>query len=149
MPLEPPPRDELGNIQPHDHVGIAADDGIIRRVSEQQIVADGKTGQRRLSSMVFKTSSGPNGGMSVDLERSIIEAGIDPKGYVTTPRWMGSIRFLAGALRDEQMQVGFNPLPDNPHHGEVWGEISRSKVRQLRRICEWFVPIANTAISDE
>ncbi len=99
MALQPPPRDPQGEVLPHDHIGIASDDGIIRRISENQVVAD-STGQRRVSSKAFKPSSGPNGGMSVDLEKLIIEANQDPRAYVTTPRWTGSARFEAGALRE-------------------------------------------------
>ncbi len=60
--------------------------------------------------------------MSVDLQQQIEEAGLDARTYVTTPRWVGSLRFEASALRDEGFLVGFDPLPENPHHGEVWGK---------------------------
>lgn len=147
MPLEPPPRDDEGNAVPHDHADIGAADGIIRRISGQQVVADPKTGGRRLSSMVFKPSSGTNGGMSVDLQCSIEEAGLDARADVTTPRWTGSVRFAAGALRTEPFQVGFDPLPDNPHHGEVWGQFSRARQRKLTTMCAWFVAIEDIAIA--
>ena len=149
MPLEPPPRDALGNVQPHDNAGISAGHGIIRRISEQQLVLDEKIGQRRISSLAFKASKGPLGGMSVDLEQSIVDAGLEPKRYVTSPRWIGSIRFLAGALRADDYHVGFDPLPTNPHHGEVWGEFGRDNRRRLRKICHWYVPIDNAQIGDE
>ncbi len=48
MPLEPPPRDVRGEVIPHDHEGILPDDGIIRRISEQQLIRDDKTGGRRI-----------------------------------------------------------------------------------------------------
>lgn len=149
MPLAPPPHDERGNVVPHNHSGIAAEDGVIRRISEQQVVLDEKSGHRRISSMAFKASTGFNGGMSVDLEHSIRDAGLVPQNYVTTPRWVGSIRFQAGDLRVQDFQVGFDPLPDNPHHGEVWGDFSKSKRRRLREICTWFVPIVNVIIGQE
>jgi hypothetical protein len=141
VPLRPPPRDEHGIVVPHDNEGILAEDGVIRRVSERyHVVTDGRGG-RRLSSMAFRASSDPNAGMSVDLESSIIEAGLDPKAYVTTPKWMGSVRLRAGDLRSKGFQVGYVPLPDNPHHGEVWGTFSRGKIRALQSIAEWYVPI--------
>jgi hypothetical protein len=145
--LEPPPRDESsGNVIPHDHTGIGPSDGVIRRISENQIITD-KNGQRRISSKAFQGSSETNSGMSVDLECSIVDAGLDPKVYVTTPRWIGSVRFEAGALRSEGFLVGFHPLPKNPHHGEVWGEFTRLKKRTLQRLCEWFVPIEGVLTS--
>lgn len=147
MPLEPPPRDVRGEVIPHDHEGILPDDGIIRRISEQQLIRDDKTGGRRISSMAFKPSSGPNGGLSVDLQRQVEEAGLDARKFVTTPRWTGSIRFKAGELRAEGFQVGYEPLePDNPYHGEVWGRFTKVKQSRLRQLCEWFVQIDNVSI---
>ncbi|MFN0191317.1 MAG: hypothetical protein ACKVP5_04975 [Aestuariivirga sp.] len=147
MPLLQPPRDAQGRVIPHDHAGIDASDGVIRRVSEQQVVIDEKTGGKRLSSMVFRASSGLNGGMSIDLQTQIEDAGLDARMFVTTPRWIGSLRFEAGALRTASFQVGFDPLPENPHHGEVWGTFSRSNQQKLRELCQWFVLIPGVEIS--
>jgi hypothetical protein len=85
--------------------------------------------------------------MSVDIEPFIVAAGEDPKTYVTTPRWVGSVQFTAGALRGEGFKVGYDPLeetptePANPHHGEVWGDFTKGKQRRLLGMAEWFVPI--------
>jgi hypothetical protein len=140
MALQPPPRDPQGEVLPHDHIGIAPDDGVIRRIAENQLVAD-STGQRRVSTKAFKPSTGPNGGMSIDLEKLIIEAKQDPRAYVTTPRWTGSVRFQAGTLREEEFMVGFDPLPENPYHGEVWGKFTRAQQRRLQELAVWFVAI--------
>lgn len=70
MPLQPPPLDATGNVISHDHPEISGNDGVIRRISERQVVVD-SAGQRRVSSIAFKASSGANGGMSVDLEELI------------------------------------------------------------------------------
>lgn len=141
MPLSPPPRDKQGVI-PHDHREIYPDDLVIRRVSAAWEVDDPKapTG-KRLSLMAFEKSSGPNGGMSVDLKRQIEEAGIDPKLWVTTPRWTGSVTLPIGALRENDFQVGFDPLDDNPYHGAVWGQFSRARKKLLMSICSWLVPL--------
>ena len=149
MPLDPPPLDENGVVVPHDHLGIASEDGIIRRISEEQIVFDQKIGGRRISSMAFKASSGQNAGMSVDLEASILAAGLEPRNYVTTPRWTGSIRYMASRLRVESFSVGYDPLPENPHHGQVWGNFSKAKQRRLQQICEWYVEIDGVVIGTE
>jgi hypothetical protein len=79
--------------------------------------------------------------MSIDLERLIIEAKQDPRAYVTTPRWTGSVRFEAGALREEEFMVGFDPRPENPYHGEVWGKFTRAQQRRLQQLAVWFVAI--------
>lgn len=152
MPLLPPPRDENGNVVPHDHEGILPEHGIIRRIPEHHVVMDEKIGGRRISSMAFKPSSGPNGGLSVDLQQQIEEEGHDAKAYVTTPHWVGSIRFIAGELRGEDFKVGFDPIElktgnqPNPYHGEVWGKFSKGKQNRLRQLCDWFVPIDGVSI---
>lgn len=144
--LTAPPRDENGDVTPHDHAEINNEDGVIRRISEKWVVPD-KDGGKRLSSMAYKASSGQNGGMSVDLEALIVAAGVNPKVHVTTPRWVGSIRFTADGLRAEGFMVGYDPLeedpphPANPFHGEVWGDFSRARQRRMSEIAEWYVSI--------
>jgi hypothetical protein len=147
LPLQPPPRDDQGIVVPHDHDGIAVADGVLRRISDQQLVDDPKSGGRRISSMAFKASTGLNGGMSVDLQQSIEAAGLNARDYVTTPKWMGSLRFEAGCLRAEGFMVGFEPLPDNLHHGEVWGKFSKPQQRRIIAMAVWFVAISGVAIS--
>jgi len=146
MPLQPPPIDEDGAVVPHNHSGIADEHRVIRRISTHQIVTD-KYGVRRLSSLAFKASSGANGGMSVDLEQLIIEAGLVPMDYVTTPRWFGSLVYEVRELRAMNLQVGFEPLEDNPYHGEVWGIFDRPTQRHLCETAVWFVEIEGVAIA--
>jgi hypothetical protein len=144
-----PQRDQHGAI-PHDHPEILSDDLVIRRISPAWTVADPKApGGRRLSSMAFEKSSGPNGGMSVDLKRQIEEAGEDAKVWVTSPRWTASVTFSVGELRAEGFQVGFDPLEDNPHHGEVWGQFTKGKKKKLLGMCVWFVALEGVALGDQ
>jgi hypothetical protein len=134
---------------PHDHPEIGPADGIIRRIPEHWIVTEAN-GRRRLSSLTFSPSSGPNGGMSVDLQAQIEEAGLNCREFIntTTPQCVGAIHFETGALRGVNLQVGFNPLPSNPHHGEVWGHFTESmKRRTLPRLASWFMEIEGVAIS--
>jgi hypothetical protein len=147
VPLSPPPRNKAGEVIPHDHSQIAQDDRIIRRISDYHVVPDSKAPSgRRISTAAYQESSGGCGGMSVDLERSIICAGIDPRAFVTTPQFMGSVWFTAGCLRSERLQVGFDPLPQNAHHGEVWGVKDKHK-RKLQKAAAWFVPIPGVDLS--
>lgn len=153
MPLSPPPRKADGTVAPHDHPEILGADGVIRRVSEQQVVFDAKLGGKRLSTKAFKPSSGHEGGLSVDLQRLIEEAGLDAKAYVTSPRWIGSIRFVAEGLRAEGFRVGFEPISGsseyaNPFHGEVWGDFTRARITRLSQICEWFVGLDGVALHE-
>lgn len=148
MPLIQPPRDGDGKTVPHDHEGITADCGIIRRISEYFVVDDDATGQKRISTMAFRASSGDLGGMSVDIEASIVEAGLDPIAHVTSPTWIGSVRFTAQTLRNEQLKVGFDPIDENPHHGQAWGQFPKSKQKRLRNSCTWYVAIDGVALGD-
>jgi len=149
VPLSPPPRDAHGKVMPHDHQGIGSADGIIRRISEQWIITE-PDGRKRLSSIAFNPSSSPHGGMSVDLQAQIEEAGLNCREFLSTtsPQCAGSIRFEAGALRRASLQVGFDPLLSNAHHGEVWGNFTDSmKKRTLPGLATWFVEIEGVAIS--
>ncbi|MDX0517382.1 hypothetical protein GOL81_21235 [Sinorhizobium medicae] len=140
MPLAEPPRDAQGSVVPHNHDQILDQDGVLRRISPFHLVEDEKAaGGKRLSSMAFQPSSGPNGGMSVDLERSVLDAGGDPRAHVIAPPFVGAVRFVAGQLREEEFLVGYDPLPSNPHHGEVWGSFTASKKKKLLALAEIYV----------
>lgn len=84
--------------------------------------------------------------MSVDLQRAIEDAGLDARTYVTTPRWIGSVRFVACDLRGIGLQIGYHPLETNPYHGEVWGAFSKAQRHALRNVCHWFVEIPGVDI---
>ena len=139
MPLSPPPRDATGEVIPHDHSGIAPAAVVIRRISEKQIVID-KFGHQRISSMAFTNSSDIEG-ISIDFEALILEAKLDPKKHVTTPRWIGSVALAAQDLRDEDFRVGYDPLPDNAFHGQAWGKSDKKKAKRLQIKIRWYVPI--------
>lgn len=139
--------------EPYDEREIEGKDFIIRRVNpEQHVVPDEDTGRLRTSSKLFSPSSGPNGGMSVDLPRLIENNGIDPREYVTTPVFTGSVCFTAGIVRNTGLRVGYDPIADNPYHGEVWGPVerpnkfSRSQKRALANSAVWFVELPGVDI---
>jgi hypothetical protein len=75
-----------------------------------------------------------------------MENDIDPRSFVTTPRWAGSILLNVGLLREEGFRVGYSPQPENPFHGEVWGEFNRSQVEALRHAARWFVEIPEVGL---
>jgi hypothetical protein len=147
VPLSKPPLDDTGEVLPHDHEGIANGDRVIRRISEEHFVPDAKiSGGRRISTMAFQASSDGNRGMSVDLEASILEAGLDARTFVTTPKFLGSVWFLAGFLREETFMVGYDPLADNVHHGEVWGIFSKGRQKKLLNTAQWFVEVEGVSL---
>lgn len=91
--------------------------------------------------------------MSVDIEPFIIAGGHDPEKWVTTPRWIGSVKFTAGFLRNQQLLVGFDPLeetetqPANPYHGGVWGTFSRAIQQSLQNEAQWYVAIPDVDLA--
>lgn len=139
-----PPHDDDNDVIPHDHPEIKNEDEVIRRISSEQIVD--KQGRKVISSIAYKASTGKNGGMSVDLKQLIESDGIDPKIWVTTPRWIGSVLFKVSDLREMDFMVGYDPIlsPDsrpNKYHGEIWGAFTRGKVKALKVLATWFVEI--------
>lgn len=85
--------------------------------------------------------------MSVDLETQILEAGVNPHLFVTTPVWMGSVRMVVGDVRQERLMVGSDPLlPENPYHGEVWGIETKAQQRRLQILATWYVAIPGVLV---
>jgi hypothetical protein len=60
--------------------------------------------------------------MSIDIKKSIEEAALDPRAFVTTPRWIGSVIFKTSVARQRGLLVGSDPIPGNDHHGGVGGK---------------------------
>lgn len=137
-----PPRDADGIVQPHDHADILLPDKIIRRISKEYIANDPKVqGGKRLSSMAFSSSNDRYRGMSIDLERPILEDNIDPVAFVTTPKWIASVVMTTNQFREEKLQVGYDPMNDNPYHGNVWGKLTPAMVRKFLAESTWYVGI--------
>ena len=150
MPLSPPPRDATGAVVAHDHNGIAAQDRMIRRISPHHIVPDAKSASGlRVSTMAFQPSTIGNRSMSVDLERSMLEARLDPRVFVTAPPFIGSVWFRAADLRSLSLQVGCDPTPTNPHHGGVWGQFNKLCQKQLLSMSAWYVALPNVSLGNE
>lgn len=102
----------------------------------------------RISSKAFSPSTGPDAGMSVDIEKLIVAGGEDPKTYVVTPVFTGAVAISASAARSLGLWVGYDPLDDNPYHGEVWNSIinrhnkfSKAQKDGLAAAAEWYVPL--------
>lgn len=151
MPLSPPPLDENDSVKPHNHPEIHDSDSVIRRISEQQhIVDDPKVPQgRRVSTKAFNSSSGINGGMSIDLKTRIEVDGLDVKAHVTSPEWIGSVVVGVQLLRNLGLKVGYDPLPSNAYHGEVWGSLTSKPIKkQILSSAVWFVKVPNVYLNE-
>lgn len=145
MPIAMPLRDQSGVVIPHDHPELSDADAVVRRISEQQLVTH-SDGKRRIASLAFNPSTTGSKSLSVDLVSLIERDGRDPKEFVTTPRWMGSVKFSVNDFRSREFLVGYEPLADNPYHGGVWGNFSNSKRKELSSIAQWFVEIKGVSL---
>ena len=125
-----PQRDANGVAIPYDDEDIEAADGLIRHVHPTQLIYDDNKQCQRVSSGAFSPSQGINGGMSIDLERKLLDNGKDQLAMVPSENH-AAVRLIAGKMRELGHQVGSNPLPENPYHGEVW--ISGGSKSQRKR----------------
>lgn len=150
--LRLPDLDDNGDVVPHDHDEIQNDDFLIRRVNpKQHVVPDDNRGCRRISSKLFQPSSAENGGMSVDIKPLIEGLGEAPEQYVVTPVFLGAVEFSVDVARGNNLRVGYDPLPDNECHGEVWGSnrpnrFSGSQNKALHRSCRWLVELEDVEL---
>ena len=141
-------------ILPHDEPAIDADDLIIRRINPQHhVVPDNNFSCMRISSKAFAASTGPDAGMSVDIEKLIVAGGEDPKTYVVTPVFTGAVAFSASAIRSLGLWVGYDPLEENPYHGEVWNstanrhnKFSKAQKDGLAAAAEWYVSLSGVQL---
>lgn len=129
-------------MKPYDDPEIAPDDVIIRRISPHYVVPDQNRGGLRISTAAFSPSNGEDGGMSVDIEKLILAAGLDPREFVASPEFTGAVSFTAEAVRSLGLRIGLEPLETNPYHGEVWGpeerpsRFTKGEKRRLLEMCE-------------
>lgn len=48
---------------------------------------------------------------------------------------------LASEFRALGLWVSYDPIPEYPYHGEVWGNFSKGRQRMLLRVGSWLVPV--------
>lgn len=146
-------------MQPYDEAEINDEDTIIRRVPAQHIVWDENGGQRRrrISSALYAKSTGPQDGMSVDIEALMLKDGVDPPGYVTSDEFPGAVSFSAAQVRALDLTIGYDPIKDdpvvldNPYHGEVWRKtearrFTGAQTNGLRDAAKWYVEVEDVEL---
>ena len=137
---------------PYDEEKVGSTDIVIRRIMpEQHVVFDANKNCMRLSSKLYSPSTGVNEGMSVDLEELIKKAGKAPVDFVTSPKFTGSVKFIASAIRGIGFWIGYDPIPENDHHGQVWGEkihskFTRTQKKELQAQAVWYVQIKDVEL---
>jgi hypothetical protein len=127
----PPPLDADGGVLPHDHAEIPADFHVIRYISPRDLHPESDA-ITRIGSGAYSEST--EGGMSVVIEEWVVAAGLDPLKYAKDPTY-GARRIRVGDLRALGLKVGWDPLPENQHHGAVWGIGNGSKMKRKVRDC--------------
>jgi hypothetical protein len=148
--MHSPPRDFQGNVVPYDDPQIEGGDGLLRGITEHHIVPDNIRGGKKVSSSAVNPSSGPNGGMSVDIESFLARDNRDPIDWCKSRKWLGAIRFPASVPRQLNLSVGRDPLPENPYHGQVWGApLKRSPVkRKILKSSSWVIEIDGVSLNE-
>lgn len=130
--LDDPPLDDEGVVIPHDHDQIRHDDVIIKRVTENDIYRSPE--EVRIATSLLSQSSDKYSGSSINIEKVILEQEDSVESYcLKFPNVIGAISFPAKLVRDNGGLVGYEPLDDDPAHGEIW-EVKRKpkKVKILR-----------------
>lgn len=143
--LDNPPADENG-VVPHDHAQIEGADRIIRRVSFHHLVQK-DDGTYRISSAVLSQSGDRHRGCSINIGKIIEHLGEAIEDYCRQRGdIIGAISFSAADIRAKEAKVGYEPLEEDPAHGEIWGLKSKSKKRALLRQLE--IEFSDYEISD-
>ena len=138
--LQPPPRDDFGRLILHDHVEILDDHRVVRGVSEYGVALNKIP--PRLKSSLYQTSTRDDlPGMSVDHEPTMLADRIDLWARYQSGNWIGSVSLNVGFLRGLGLLVGYHPIPDNPYHCEIWGNITGSLSSKIQNHATWLVPI--------
>lgn len=128
--------------QPFDDPAISDDDGLVRFVPPWHVIKDDNLGRLRPTSAAFDMSP-EDGCMSVDLEKLLLQASLEPcHGLASRPAGFGAVRLLAGVVRSVQLATFQDPVPENPYHGQIAnlvmpGRIARGKKRTLCKSSEW------------
>ena len=143
--MSSPPRDEAGNVLPHDDaVNIPADALLMRRIDCNFLVEKTPSDQyrRRLSSAAFSPSSrdrDKNQGMSVDVLELLLQDRVAPRERLAANQ-EAAVAIRASALRQLGFKVGPDPTINNDkYHACVWGVKQKHK-KQIRTSCHcWIV----------
>jgi hypothetical protein len=147
MPLDRQPVDAEGVTLPHDHTALIDSDLLVRLVPAGWRVP-ASSGNWRLASQAFANSSDKYGGCSVLIAKLVEESGATIAEIVRSRGMLGAIAISVREVRSRGLQAGFDPLPDDPHHGQIWGKITRGTSNALLVQSAWAVAIPDTVITD-
>ena len=116
--MDDPPRDTDGCVKPHDHKQIQDEDILLRGIPELQIVST-KDGKRRISTGAFHRSSDKYGGLSLGAKK-VLECLDKSTEEWSAGRFSAVVCFPAEMLRNAGVQIGWDPLDNDPAHCNAW-----------------------------
>jgi hypothetical protein len=142
------PRDQSGEVLPHDHPDLANERRLIRRITSDHIIFDDNLGCNRISSGLFKCNP-KHGYLSIDSEHCNQNLQRDPAEYVTDPVFFGALMIDVGEFRsldraekpEQRWKIGIVPMGGNDCHGAVWGKITGGQSNDMQRKSQWLVRV--------
>ena len=129
--MDPPPRDPEGIVIPHDHPQLYADDIMLRGIPTQWIIPT-NDGGRRISSGAFRQSSDKYQGMSLGAKKILDCANASVEEWAAG-RFDAVVCLPASELREVGIEVGWDPVPDDPAHCNAWGRLTTGHAKRLAR----------------
>ncbi len=127
-----PPRDAEGRVQPHDHSQINSEDIMVRGIPEQWLILT-DNGEHRISSAAFQPSSEAHGGGLSLGAKKVLECRGTSVDEWAAGRFVAVVCLEVAVLRNANLQVGWDPLDNDPAHCNAWGKFTRGFRKQLAR----------------
>lgn len=127
-----------------DDPSVPDSEDLWRRIHALHVIQDGNTGSARASSAAF-SDSGDGSPMSVYLSSAVLESGRCPADLLAGRGGFGIVGVKASAVRQLNLGVARDPLPDEPAHGLVIGPKPKKVQRTLAKAASWVVDPASSS----
>jgi hypothetical protein len=83
--------------------------------------------------------------MSVDLGQLLEEA--DKELDAMVPQGFGAVAIHIGIVRGHGLEVGSDPEPQNPYHGQIWG-VKNNKYRKVQdAVAGWVIGLDGVSLT--
>lgn len=135
-----PPKDNDGNVQPHDDYQTLPNDAwVVRKVQRRWIVSSDNG--PRLSKGCFSGTSkdrDPYEGMSVEMLDRLLADELSARDRLD-PDHVGAVALRVGDLRALGLKVGPDPgKAGDPYHANVWG-VTKKIRKAILRVSVWHI----------
>jgi hypothetical protein len=120
-----------------DDSSIPDDEVLLRRITPDWADLDDSLGTVRPTSQAFQGHRG-SGRMSVHIASVLSQLDLAWESVVERMPGYGIVSLTAGEVRAAGLGVRLDPLPEDPSHGVVSGDLKKRSVRkQLREAASW------------